>query len=403
MERQELDDWFPSSDAAVLDGQTTTIPSTGRPWAPPFVLKGLYQNQFAILLEDTDPFYRGDVTDQHWVGPSDDGESEIDQLSSSSDRSDPDTDMRSSSPTFAIPAPTQLPALQPSQDVPKPQQKRAKAWAAAMEAEAAAERLPLRKKAQARILALRLARSKDPERRSRRTRRGRRGDNTDHGVFLLEQLLRAGTNSTLSTENLVHSSTATCRDGHRCWRSKGNTEWWITSLSGSSAIWPDCTETAPRNIGNFIANLHEISNIEISEAFIAMSAYQNHLYQQIAPISFASVSSKIDDLVRREIAFPAFKNSIFTTTEISFGDAPAPIHKNTEVPSTRLRRSLSSEPGTMREWWDTLPEDESVIQLKPGATVLFPAGQKGLLLLRSHLTKEVFFPSILSWGGVALA
>jgi hypothetical protein len=32
---------------------------------------------------------------------------------------------------------------------------------------------------------------------------------------------------------------------------------------------------APRNIGNFIANLHEISNIEISEAFIAMSAYQN--------------------------------------------------------------------------------------------------------------------------------
>jgi hypothetical protein len=69
-----------------------------------------------------------------------------------------------------------------------------------MEAEAAAERLrietakktALRKKAQARILALRLARSKDPERRSRRTRRGRRGDNTDYGVFLLEQLLRAG-------------------------------------------------------------------------------------------------------------------------------------------------------------------------------------------------------------------
>ncbi|KAJ7936169.1 hypothetical protein B0H13DRAFT_2303888 [Mycena leptocephala] len=113
--------------------------------------------------------------------------------------------------------------------------RRAKAWAATMETEAAAERLrietakktALRKKAQARILALRLARSKDPERRSRHTRRGRRGDNTDHDVFLLEQLLRAG--------NQLHVVDRKPRPfvdrndvvmGVVAGGPKGNAEWW---------------------------------------------------------------------------------------------------------------------------------------------------------------------------------
>ncbi|KAJ7823464.1 hypothetical protein B0H13DRAFT_1659025 [Mycena leptocephala] len=125
------------------------------------------------------------------------------------------------------------------------------------------------------------------------------------------------------------------------------------------------------------------------------------LYQQIAPISFASVSSKIDDLVRREIAFPAFKNSIFTTTEISFGDAPAPIHKNTEVAFDTF------EAVTVVGAWDhergggiLFPEDESVIQLKPGATVLFPAGTKRFTFVAIAPHEKRYFFRQFCHGGV---
>lgn len=69
MERQELDDWFPvvrrsrigrSDDNYTFDREAMGTPIRAqRPYA--FVNHLVYQNQFAILLEDTDPFYRGDV------------------------------------------------------------------------------------------------------------------------------------------------------------------------------------------------------------------------------------------------------------------------------------------------------------------------------------------------------
>ncbi|KAJ7825683.1 hypothetical protein B0H13DRAFT_1657876, partial [Mycena leptocephala] len=74
---------------------------------------------------------------------------------------------------------------------------------------------------------------------------------------------------------------------------------------------------------------------------------------------------------------PAFQNSVFTTSEISFGDAPSPVRKNTQAAFDTL------EAVTVVGNWDhktgggiLFPEDESVVQLKPGATVLYPSGTK---------------------------
>jgi hypothetical protein len=138
---------------------------------------------------------------------SDDGESEIDQLSST-DSCASSPDMCASSPDQIdfdmLPVPERLsspvtPRTYRLKTYARRDRERARNLAAAQAAEiqliraqAEAFRVARKRKAQARMLTLRLRRPTSPTRRSRRTRCGRRGDNTDFGVFLHEHLARAG-------------------------------------------------------------------------------------------------------------------------------------------------------------------------------------------------------------------
>jgi hypothetical protein len=130
-----------------------------------------------------------------------------------------------------------------------------------------------------------------------------------------------------------------------------------------------------------------------SRFFQALSDYQNRqwgcsshskithrisdVYQQYAPISHAAVGAKVDQLVNRHIAFPAFKNSVFMTSEINFCDAPSVSRQNYEAAFNTMEAVTSlgfynHEKGGHL----ILPDDKKVIELPPGTTVLLPAGTK---------------------------
>ncbi|KAJ7893750.1 hypothetical protein B0H13DRAFT_1625090 [Mycena leptocephala] len=101
------------------------------------------------------------------------------------------------------------------------------------------------------------------------------------------------------------------------------------------------------------------------------------VYQQYSPISYAAVGTKVDQLVNRHIAFPAFKNSVFTTSEINFCDAPSVSRQNYDAAFDTM------EAFTSLGFYDhekgghlILPDDNKVIELPPGTTVLLPAGTK---------------------------
>lgn len=102
---------------------------------------------------------------------------------------------------------------------------------------------------------------------------------------------------------------------------------------------------------------------------------------------------KVDELISREIVFPAYQHSVFTTTEISFGHAPSPAHKNIMTAFDTM------EAITVLGSWDPrkgggimLWHDGAMLELIPGATVLFPAGSKNysLVAVGPHETRYVF-------------
>ncbi|KAJ7439286.1 hypothetical protein B0H11DRAFT_1934715 [Mycena galericulata] len=102
--------------------------------------------------------------------------------------------------------------------------------------------------------------------------------------------------------------------------------------------------------------LNDITFIKTSEAFQTISAYQNPQTQ----IS------------------PAFPDSVFTTTEIAFGDGPQLSRKNREA---RFDTMEALTVGGTYAWEEGRPllvfwDDFAVFPLRPGTTVLYPAGTK---------------------------
>jgi hypothetical protein len=156
-------------------------------------------------------------------------------------------------------------------------------------------------------------------------------------------------------------------------------------------------------------NLKYITFLENNDALNAISGYQNRmsnfspqlyhyrdhidLYQHFAGQGHASVNAKVDELISREIAFPAYQHSVFTTTVISSGNAPSPAHKNVGTAFNTMEvitvmGSWDSRKGGGIFFWD----DDTLIELIPGSTVLFPAGTKhySLVAVAPHETRYVF-------------
>ncbi|KAJ7633684.1 hypothetical protein DFH06DRAFT_1337169 [Mycena polygramma] len=208
---------------------------------------------------------------------------------------------------------------------------------------------------------------------------------------------------------------------------KGEGEWWADTIEQGSKVLerasrnadfhdlPDGErrlrlgvsfgeeEAAPHGIGNLDANLKEIGRMEKEEPLVAVAAYQNHIYQQFAERGYAFVTSLVTELIRREIAFPSYEHSVFTTTEIVFSGEPVTF-KDTNVAFNTW------ELLTFFGSWDSkkgggilFSDEEGLVELVPGATVAFLAGAKSytLMPIAAHETWYIFrqycHASVLRW------
>ncbi|KAJ7172871.1 hypothetical protein C8R43DRAFT_873922 [Mycena crocata] len=111
------------------------------------------------------------------------------------------------------------------------------------------------------------------------------------------------------------------------------------------------------------------------------------------PKIYADFAAKMDRLFSRTGLAPAFQHSVFTTSEISFGDAPSVSRKNLDAvfygfEALTVFGEYDWEVRGHIIFWD----DEGAIPLRPGSTVLFPAGTKrySFLAVASNETRFVF-------------
>ncbi|KAJ7117333.1 hypothetical protein C8R43DRAFT_1137629 [Mycena crocata] len=150
---------------------------------------------------------------------------------------------------------------------------------------------------------------------------------------------------------------------------------------------------APHILSGTASTNHEISHIQTAPAFNAISAYHNHLHQQFAPTIYAQSQYKVDELSSRRICTAPFPNSVFTTAEINFCDAPGLSRKNADSAFGTMEAITSlgfynHKKGGQCEMWD----DEAIIELAPGATIVFPAGTKrfSFMPVGKHETRYLF-------------
>lgn len=105
----------------------------------------------------------------------------------------------------------------------------------------------------------------------------------------------------------------------------------------------------------------------------------NHpdIYRQAAPHSYAHAAAKIDELVSRQIAVPAYDNSVFTTSEINFCDAPSVPRKNYDASFETMEAiTVLGSYDHQKGGHIVFSDDDAMVELPVGATVLFPAGTK---------------------------
>ncbi|KAJ7468415.1 hypothetical protein B0H11DRAFT_2238881 [Mycena galericulata] len=134
----------------------------------------------------------------------------------------------------------------------------------------------------------------------------------------------------------------------------------------------------PHQISVDARHLEDIAYIQVSAEFQKLSAYQNHVFCQIAPKAYADLEYKIGRLKLQTQMRPAFPDSVFTTSEIAFGDGPQLSRKNREAQFDTMEAltvggTYAWEQGrAMIIFWD----DYAAIPLRQGTTVVYPAGTK---------------------------
>ncbi|KAJ7097102.1 hypothetical protein B0H15DRAFT_797821 [Mycena belliarum] len=119
----------------------------------------------------------------------------------------------------------------------------------------------------------------------------------------------------------------------------------------------------------------EISFIERSGGFKVIAAYQNHILSQVAPKLFAHQRLCVERLEHISNKKVPYRDSAFTTCEISFGDGPDLSRKNIDstfytMEAVTICGTWENEAGIV--FWD----DGAVLALRGGNTVVFPSGTK---------------------------
>ncbi|KAK6971925.1 hypothetical protein R3P38DRAFT_2813183 [Favolaschia claudopus] len=241
-----------------------------------------------------------------------------------------------------------------------------------------------------------------PPRKSRRHRRGRREDLSGWGVVDAEAFRMAGFQEETVTDdiprplvdknNVVMAVSAGAPKGQAArWSSlvqhitvalrrfhhNGNFEFCgDTESRVSFGLTYGHPYGAPFPVENNPKNEALLDEIRKDPAFSKLSQYHNYMYRQSAARSFADVSTKADDLVRRGRAMP-FIGSVFTTTELVFCDAPIMSRINRDMAHTTFMAvtafgKYNSKTGGQIVFGD----DDKMLEFPAGRTVIFPAGAK---------------------------
>ncbi|KAJ7481409.1 hypothetical protein B0H11DRAFT_2232906 [Mycena galericulata] len=126
-----------------------------------------------------------------------------------------------------------------------------------------------------------------------------------------------------------------------------------------------------------MVNFKEVSFIRKSPVFEAISAYQNHLVWQVAPRLCAGIAIELSKLKDKTNLEPAFKDSIFTTSEVVTCAGLNFSRRNYEAAFYALEVLTICSTYNFKErghliFW----EDDAIIPLRPGTTVAFPGGTK---------------------------
>ncbi|KAJ7156556.1 hypothetical protein C8R43DRAFT_949409 [Mycena crocata] len=137
-------------------------------------------------------------------------------------------------------------------------------------------------------------------------------------------------------------------------------------------------------------NFSHVAYMQASGGFKEMSAYHNHLYEQIAPKLYARQAYQANQLKEQlNLRMPYF-DSVFTTCEVSFADVPALSRTNYKATLDGMEALTLG--GNFVESGVVFWEDDTVISLRPGGTVLFPSGTKrfSLVAVKPGETMYVF-------------
>ncbi|KAJ7703538.1 hypothetical protein B0H17DRAFT_1127172 [Mycena rosella] len=372
----------------------------------PFVDNLVHQNQCAIHREEHDPVYCGDVSpaDSFLLRPVDtsglsDTEDEEDELT------DDDMDTCASSPSRAsslfssplIPVP---PSREPSPTITEivnnqapllTYAKQDRKPGAALCAEYAKKRaLAKRADAHMRILSHQLGYS----RRSGHNTRGCEGDDVD-GMWTHPQLLEFG----LVIHHLEPETLTLLIDKNDyvmaviAGAPKGRTALWDSIMKHTEQVTRRLYRNGhfddlgheethhPYRIKPHSSNGTEVAYIQQSQAFGMLSAYQNHLFEQIASKLYHEMAKKVQQLADMANLGPAFAKSVFTTSEIAFCDVPNLSRKNPDATFTGGTYGWKKRDRII--FWD----GGKVVPLRPRSTVLFPAGSKRFLFVPVHANK----------------
>ncbi|KAJ7095497.1 hypothetical protein C8R43DRAFT_1141751 [Mycena crocata] len=146
----------------------------------------------------------------------------------------------------------------------------------------------------------------------------------------------------------------------------------------------------PHHIIQHPKNFSHVAYMQASGGFKEMCAYHNHLYQQIAPKLYARQAQLAHQLKGQLGLRMPYLDSVFTTCEVAFVDVPGLSRTNFDA--TLEGMEALTVGGNFTESGIAFWDDETVISLRPGGTVLFPSGTKrfSFVALKPNETMYVF-------------
>ncbi|KAJ7167276.1 hypothetical protein C8R43DRAFT_945717 [Mycena crocata] len=133
----------------------------------------------------------------------------------------------------------------------------------------------------------------------------------------------------------------------------------------------------PHPVVNLPVNRDELLTLIRSDDMRVIAAYQNDLLQRFMPRKYAHQQLMMQQLDEKELSYPAFPGSPFTTAEFNFNNIYSVMTDNPEDEFGSVRAlTVLGVYGVASAWlfyWPANGQDRMAIRCPPGTTLLIPA------------------------------